>query len=148
VTRAYQYNYSALKPAVFESEPRRRKAEAIVRVCRDFLQTDDLSQLALLDVGSSSGIIDDFLADHFRQVSGIDIDKPAMDFAREKFEKPNLSFAHGDAMNLSQEDDSVDVVVCSHVYDHVPDARRMFEEIHRVLKPGGLRRQESNRECQ
>ena len=61
-----------------------------------------------------------------------------MDFARQSFSKPNLSFAQGDAMNLEQADASIDVVVCSHVYEHVPDARRMFGEIYRVLKPGGF----------
>jgi 2-polyprenyl-3-methyl-5-hydroxy-6-metoxy-1,4-benzoquinol methylase len=138
VARAYQHNYSAIKPSVFDSEPRRRKALTIVKVCQDFLGTQDLSQLRLLDVGSSSGIIDDFLADHFGHVSGIDIDKPAVDFAVEKFDKPNLSFAQGDAMKLEHADNSMDIVVCSHVYEHVPDASRMFDEIYRVLQPGGF----------
>jgi ubiquinone/menaquinone biosynthesis C-methylase UbiE len=138
VTRTYQHNYSSLKPSVFDSDKRLRKAITIVKVCSDFLQTQDLSHLSLLDVGSSSGIIDNYLADYFGQVAGIDIDEPAMAFARETFDKPNLNFAQGDAMQLAQADNSVDVVVCSHVYEHVPDARRMFAEIHRVLKSGGF----------
>ena len=138
MTRAYQHNYSSIEPSVFDSEPRRRKALTIVKVCQDFLETQDLSNLHLLDIGSSSGIIDDFLADYFRYVSGIDIDKPAVEFAIEQFRKPNLSFAQGDAMRLEHEDDSVDVVICSHVYEHVPDASQMFAEIYRVLQPGGF----------
>lgn len=138
MTRAYQHNYSSLKPSVFDNEPRRRKAKTLLKVCQDFLDTEDLSKLRLLDVGSSSGIIDDFLADYFEYVAGIDIDEPAVAYAQQKFDKPNLHFATGDAMNLAQPDVSVDVVVCSHVYEHVPNPEKMVTEIYRVLKPGGI----------
>ena len=138
MTRDYQYNYSQLKPSVFDTDLRRKKAATILAVCRDFLRTEQLDGLKLLDVGSSSGIIDDYLADYFGEVSGIDIDEPAMAFAREQFDKPNLSFNQGDAMQLHAADNSYDVVLCCHVYEHVPDARLLFKEIYRVLKPGGF----------
>ncbi|AQA16848.1 hypothetical protein BST95_19360 (plasmid) [Halioglobus japonicus] len=136
--RDYQYNYSALKPSVFNAEGRERKARTVLKVCQDYLAREDLTDLTLLDVGSSSGIIDNLLADYFGTVFGVDIDEPAMAHARETFAKPNLHFAAGDAMALEQDDASVDVVVCSHVYEHVPDASQMFREIYRVLKPGGF----------
>jgi 2-polyprenyl-3-methyl-5-hydroxy-6-metoxy-1,4-benzoquinol methylase len=139
MTRDYQYNYSELKPSVFDRDKRIRKAETIVRVCQDFITgSEDLSKLHLLDVGSSSGIIDNYLADFFGRVSGIDIDEPAMAHARATFHKDNLSFEQGDAMQMTLADDSVDVVVCTQIYEHVPDAGRMFNEIFRVLKPGGF----------
>lgn len=136
--RTYQFNYSTLKPSVFDDKERSRKARTIVKVCQDFTGSEDLSKLTLLDVGSSSGIIDNCLAEYFGHVTGIDIDEPAMAHAQATFHKKNLVFAHGDAMQLSQADRSVDVVVCSHVYEHVPDASQMFAEIFRVLKPGGF----------
>lgn len=138
MTRDYQLNYSSLKPSVFNREQRERKAQTIVRVCQDFLQSDNLSHLRLLDVGGSGGAIDNYLADYFLSVAGIDIDQHAIDHAKATFGKPNLTFSQGDAMQLEQSDNSVDVVVCSHVYEHVPDASRMFDEILRVLKPGGF----------
>ncbi len=138
MTRSYQYNYSIIEPSVFDHEQRSRKGRTVVRVCQDFVGSDDLSRLNLLDVGSSSGIIDNYLADYFQHVSGIDIDEPAMDHAKSTYRKKNLEFAHGDAMQLDYADNSVDVILCSHVYEHVPDAGQMFAEIFRVLKPGGF----------
>jgi 2-polyprenyl-3-methyl-5-hydroxy-6-metoxy-1,4-benzoquinol methylase len=138
MTRQYQFNYSALQPALFNSEERNRKAETIVRVCRDFVHPTDLTQLHLLDVGSSNGIIDSYMADYFGQVIGIDIDAPAMAFAQSQFQKPNLEFRHGDALHILMPDNSIDVVICTQIYEHVPDASRMFDEIFRVLRPGGF----------
>mgnify|MGYP003127807952 CR=1 FL=1 len=80
--RDYQLDYSKIRPSVFDTDARARKAITIVKVCQDFLQQTDLGQLSLLDVGSSSGIIDNLLADHFGTVHGIDIDEPAMTFAQ------------------------------------------------------------------
>jgi 2-polyprenyl-3-methyl-5-hydroxy-6-metoxy-1,4-benzoquinol methylase len=138
MTRDYQYNYSTLKPSLFDSDKRIKKADTIVCVCQDFVQSSDLSHLDLLDVGSSNGIIDNHLAEYFHHVTGIDIDEPAMIHARETFRKENLSFEPGDAMQMALPDNSFDVVVCTQIYEHVPDANKMFTEIFRVLKPGGF----------
>jgi len=138
MTRDYQYNYSDLKPSLFDSDKRNRKAETIVPVCSDFIAPDNLSELHVLDVGSSSGVIDNYLDDHFGQVTGIDIDAPAMAYAKAKFQKANLDFRQCDAMQIDLPDDCVNAVVCTQIYEHVPDASRMFNEIFRVLRPGGF----------
>ena len=41
-------------------------------------------------------------------------------------------------MNIHYDSDTFDVVICSQVYEHVPDAQVMMNEIYRVLKPGGV----------
>lgn len=42
-----------------------------------------------------------------------------------------------DLTKLPQADNSFDLVICSHVLEHVPDDRAAMREILRVLKPGG-----------
>jgi SAM-dependent methyltransferase len=42
-----------------------------------------------------------------------------------------------DLSNLSIASDSVDLLVCNHVLEHVPDTARALSEINRVLAPGG-----------
>ncbi len=92
----------------------------------------------LLDVGASTGIIDNYLSSTFFHVTGIDIDEAAISYAAKTFDKDNLDFQIGDAMDLHFPDNCFDVVICAHVYEHVPDAVVMFDQIYRVLKPGGV----------
>ncbi len=48
---------------------------------------------------------------------------------------PNVR--QGDAENLPFEDNSFDVVYSNGVLHHVPDIQKAFQEVHRVLRPGG-----------
>ena len=79
-----------------------------------------------------------YFSGYFGEVVGIDIDAPAVRYARENFTKDNLEFNIGDAMNIKFPKNSFDVVICAHIYEHVPDADRLMAEIRRVLKPGGV----------
>ncbi|MEI8301012.1 MAG: class I SAM-dependent methyltransferase [Chlamydiota bacterium] len=49
-----------------------------------------------------------------------------------------FSFAVANANNLPFEDESFDLVTCQTLLMHVSDAKRVLDEMARVLKPGGL----------
>jgi ubiquinone/menaquinone biosynthesis C-methylase UbiE len=137
LSRGYQYGFSANSPYVYDVENRERKARTMAAVLEDFLP-GPLGGYDLLNVGGSAGVIDNFLARHFGTVTGIDIDEPAIAHARQNFRRDNLHFQVADALHLPFRDESFDVVICSHVYEHVPDPERMFREIFRVLRKGGV----------
>jgi SAM-dependent methyltransferase len=42
-----------------------------------------------------------------------------------------------DITKINREDETFDVVLCSHVLEHIPDDRKAISEIYRVLKTGG-----------
>ena len=50
---------------------------------------------------------------------------------------PNLRFVHATAEESGLPDQSVDVVICNQVYEHVDDPQRLISEIRRMLRPGG-----------
>ncbi len=134
----YQSGFSEKHPqAVYNREARQKKAKTIIAVLNNFFETDFRS-FSILDVGCSTGIMANYFSDYFGEVVGIDIDAPAVRYARENFTKDNLEFNIGDAMNIKFPKNSFDVVICAHIYEHVPDADRLMAEIHRVLKPGGI----------
>ena len=136
--RKYQRNFSEILPeAVFDRQRGEKKAKTMLAVLSDFLGSN-FQSLSVLDVGSSTGIIANYLSRYFGTVIGIDIDAPAIKYARENFIKKNLSFEIGDSMHLNFPKNMFDIVICAHVYEHVPDANRLMQEIRRVLRPGGV----------
>lgn len=129
--------YSQRLPgAVFDQDGRKEKAHKILSVLSDYFQ-GSLNTLNVLDLGCASGIITRFLAPHFKRIVGTDIDLPALDYARSA-ETGHAVFFPSDAMVLPFKNDVFDVVICAHVYEHVPDSAKLMKEIHRVLKQGGV----------
>ncbi len=139
MNRGYQHDFSSLHgDSMYDMEARERKANTMSRILSHNLGEDCISRMSLLDVGASTGIIDNYLSRSFADVTGIDIDNKAIDHAVNAFSHEYLHFSVGDAMSLDFSDDSFDVVICSQVYEHVPDAGQMMDEIYRVLKPEGV----------
>lgn len=135
--RQYQYDFSEHSQSVFDVESRQRKARTMLAVLKNHLKKD-LTSLTVLNVGGSAGIIDHYLSAHCKFVTSIDIDEQAIAYAQSHYQADNLRFDIGDAMSLSFDDGSFDIVINSHVYEHVPDANIMMSEIFRVLKNEGV----------
>jgi ubiquinone/menaquinone biosynthesis C-methylase UbiE len=97
----------------------------------------------VLDLGSGAGN-DVFVA---RSIVGEKGKVLGLDMTAEMIEKAeinnrklgfgNVEFKFGDIENMPIEKDSVNVVVSNCVLNLVPDKIKAFQEIYRVLKPGG-----------
>jgi dolichol-phosphate mannosyltransferase len=82
----------------------------------------------VLDVGcGSSRIIGS------RQLVGLDIVLAKLRYAR-RYGNP---LVHGSIFALPFKDATFDAVICSEVIEHVPADAKVFDELERVLKPGG-----------
>jgi SAM-dependent methyltransferase len=95
----------------------------------------------VLDVGCGTGEITARLAEKFPKATfiGVDLEEPHLDRARERCAGfgDRVRFQVDDALDLSFDSGSFDLVVCRHLLQAVPDAKRVLTEIHRVLRPGG-----------
>lgn len=97
----------------------------------------------VLDLGSGAGF-DCFLAAHKvgpkGKVIGVDMTPEMIAMARSNAQKRNVTnveFRLGEIENLPVADNSVDVVISNCVINLSPDKQKVFEEVYRVLKPGG-----------
>jgi 2-polyprenyl-3-methyl-5-hydroxy-6-metoxy-1,4-benzoquinol methylase len=119
-----------------DRDERRHKADKVLAVLRDYW--GDTRALSLLDVSCSAGHMTASFAEHFATVHGIDIDRNAVESARRTQPADNLQFQVMDALHTEYPDDRFDVVVCNQMYEHVPDAQMLLDEIYRILRPGGV----------
>ncbi len=97
----------------------------------------------VIDLGSGAGN-DCFIArsetGETGKVIGIDFTPAMIDKARANAEKlgfPNVEFRQGDIEKMPVTAGIADVVVSNCVLNLVPDKHAVFQEIFRVLKPGG-----------
>ena len=92
----------------------------------------------VLDVGCAEGVLSCLLAQKGAKVVGCDISGFNVTAATEAAEKLGLEkkveFIVADAENLPFEDESFNVVVASHILEHLPDFQRSISELKRVSK--------------
>lgn len=107
------------------------------------LQGLDLENQRVLDIGSGLGGGALVMArDYGAQVVGIEIERPLVEqakaYAKEAGFEDRVEFLAVDPGPLQFEDGSLDAVYSSGVFIHIEDKTALFEEILRVLKPGGV----------
>jgi SAM-dependent methyltransferase/DNA-binding transcriptional ArsR family regulator len=106
----------------------------------------------VLDLGCGTGrdtYIAAYLAGESGHVIGVDMTPGQLEVARRYerqmaqafgFAKSNVTFLQGyieDLAALGIEDNSIDVVISNCVINLAPEPQKVFDEINRVLKPGG-----------
>ena len=134
----YQHEISEPYPVVaYDIESREQKARKLLSVLDDHF-TGKLDNLSVLDIGCSTGVISNMLSKRFHSVQGIDTNNKRIKYARENYQSGNLQFNIQSGLNVEFPDNSFDVVICTHIYEHVPDARQLMAEIYRVLTSGGI----------
>ena len=94
----------------------------------------------VLEVGVGTGLA---LPEYRRdmQVVGVDLSRPMLEKARQRVAEKRLRNVLGlfemDAERMAFADGSFDVAVAMYTASVVPDARRLFAEMSRVVRPGG-----------
>lgn len=93
--------------------------------------------MKVLDAGCGEGVLSIMMARKGAIVVGCDLSQPNVQSAKKYAQTEgikNIEFVEGDGENLPFEDNSFDLVVSSHVLEHLPDFDLGLREIMRVSK--------------
>ncbi len=132
-----QYGFSRQHPdAVLDGSARARKAEKILRILAD--QCPDLAHCRMLEIGCGAGHMTRRFASACREMVAVDIDIDALRVAARENSADNILYALMDSGRHALAPAGFEVIVCNHVYEHVPDAGMLVREIERLLAPGGV----------
>lgn len=104
-----------------------------------FLSKEALKEKSkrLLDFGCGDGLFLDSLTNKVDERYGIDIDDRVISQAQNRFPSVNFQVLKSEKRILFQ-NNFFNVVTLHHVLEHVSSETQVIDEIHRVLKPGGL----------
>ncbi len=93
--------------------------------------------MKILDAGCGEGVLSVMMALRGANVSGIDMSEPNIEAAKNyanEAKVTSVDFRTGDAESLPFPDNSFDLVVSSHVLEHLPNFDKGLAEVMRVTK--------------
>jgi ubiquinone/menaquinone biosynthesis C-methylase UbiE len=97
--------------------------------------------LHVLDAGCGEGSVTRLFAHMGCTVTGVDIDTPSLDRARQLAESSpfasRMTYVKSDLTNMDTEVGQFDLIWCSYVLHHIADKANAVKHLKRVLKPGG-----------
>lgn len=90
----------------------------------------------VLDVGSGIGAVAHAIAEHAdAHVVGVDFAKGSLDFARERFQHPNLRFIEADATEPVDDIGEVDIIVMSSLLEHIEKRVEFLQKLNQTHHP-------------
>jgi SAM-dependent methyltransferase len=89
----------------------------------------------ILDAGCGTGHLLDYCCDGIAEGFGVDVSKVAIDLARSRYPKMDLSVQ--DLSKLSFPDNFFDKIISFNVIEHISGQDSVMKELKRVLKPNG-----------
>jgi len=92
----------------------------------------------VLDVASGDGALAELLAPRADSIKCLDISKRVVVAGKKRLQNfANVSFELGDMHELPVGDNTVDTVLLMHALTYTTQAQNVFNEVCRVLRPGG-----------
>jgi len=92
----------------------------------------------VLDVGCNDGKNVFRFSSIVKEIYGIEVMEECVNLAIKNNDKNNVFFKKGDAEKIPFSDNKFDVVYSLWVLEHLRNPAKFFEEVFRVLKPGGI----------
>lgn len=91
----------------------------------------------MLDVGCGMGFTIDIAKNYFSKIVGIDITEAMLEKVNTNSDRCDIKVMVAEIEKMPFDDNSYDAVTAYAVIHHLHELKPAFEEIYRVLKPGG-----------
>ena len=136
--KEYGWNVLTDERAIPGEMPRRFMVH--IRKRTKFAMSFMNKESVVLDAGCGVGWSSFIFAKKAKRVYGVDYSNEAIEYAKKKYKKNNLSFIIMNVCDLRFDDNSFDIVISFEVTEHLmlEQGKRFIAEAYRVLKPGGL----------
>ncbi len=95
----------------------------------------------VLEIGPGPGLTTDLIRQRVPRLTAVEIDPTLGDALRERLAGSNVEVIVGDAIDAGLPGSHFSAAACFSVLHHMPFADqqdRLFAELHRVLRPGGM----------
>lgn len=95
----------------------------------------------VLEIGPGPGLTTDLLRQRVSRVTAVEIDPSLGQPLRERLKGTNVEVVVADAIEAGLPEDSFSSAACFSILHHMPSPGlqdRLFEELYRVLRPGGI----------
>lgn len=94
--------------------------------------------LTILDIGCGTGLYLRMILEKSKEYIGLDLSQDAINIARQLHsENSHARFILGEANQINISDNSVDLIFCSEVIEHITDLEKIFDSFKKVLKKDG-----------
>lgn len=100
----------------------------------------DLNQPTCLDLACGTGDLTFALQKRYPRghITGLDLNERMLALAAKRAESQTITFLKGDMNATGLESNRFDLVTGSYALRNAPDLKSTLQEIHRLLKPGGI----------
>jgi len=98
-----------------------------------YIKLFSLKGKEFIDIGCAGGVMSGYLSGYGR-VFGIDTSMEGLNMCRDN----NIAVAGADASAMPFKDNFFSAAVLLDVAEHIENDKKLFEEINRILKPGGI----------
>jgi len=106
--------------------------------CAYLFAKDFVSGKQVLDIGCGEGYGANYLADYAKYVQGIDYDGEIIDYAKDKYQKNNLSFSVLDIKDLNSLGKKFDIICSFQNIEHIQNTTKLLNDISNSLNENGL----------
>ena len=135
--------YRVVWNKIWENDPysdenlRKLKARIKVKVLLSYI--NPTPNWHVVDLGCGAGHIPEEIYNRIGcKVTGIDFSEVAIGKATKRLSSLPIVFNRVNACNTDIEVNSINLVVCCGVIEHIPEAELCIKEIYRILRQGGL----------